>query len=418
MKKTIGIFAIVALFAAPVLISCNGKNNVKIQNENDSINYAFGVANANGLKGYVIKDDTTDTKQMQQFVDGFCTTFGSQKSEERVNTEGLRLGWSISQELKTGYLFRDSNIVAKPEIIIDMFKRTSNGEKWVMDYNQAQQYFMTVMQGTVDSVPTLPTAEQIDTLNMIMGYINATMARQYMLGPDTTAKHIKKFVAGFEKGLTLDSTKTMLMEGMRVGAGMYSNVKNDPDNFLGFKDVKLISEAVCKGLSDALLNADKALMSPTEANEYLDGINQREIERRAEEKKLENADVIEAGEKYLEENGKREGVITTESGLQYEVLVEGNGPKPAATDKVKVHYHGTTIDGTVFDSSVERGEPTSFPLNQVIKGWTEGVQLMPVGSKYRFVIPYDLAYGERGAGESIKPFSTLIFEVELLSIEK
>ena len=123
------------------------------------------------------------------------------------------------------------------------------------------------------------------------------------------------------------------------------------------------------------------------------------------------------GEKFLAENALKEGVTTTESGLQYEVIKMGKGKKPAATDRVKVHYHGTLTDGTVFDSSVERGEPTSFGLNQVIKGWTEGLQLMPVGSKFRFYIPQELGYGAQAAG-SIPPYSTLIFEVELLGIEK
>ena len=123
------------------------------------------------------------------------------------------------------------------------------------------------------------------------------------------------------------------------------------------------------------------------------------------------------GEKFLAENTLKEGVITTESGLQYEVIKMGKGKKPAATDRVKVHYHGTLIDGTVFDSSVERGEPIVFGLNQVIAGWTEGVQLMPIGSKFRFYIPQELGYGAQSAG-SIPPYSTLIFEVELLGIEK
>jgi FKBP-type peptidyl-prolyl cis-trans isomerase FklB len=122
------------------------------------------------------------------------------------------------------------------------------------------------------------------------------------------------------------------------------------------------------------------------------------------------------GKAYLEENGKKQGVTTTPSGLQYEVLKEGSGKKPTAEQTVKVHYHGTLIDGTVFDSSVERGMPIEFPLNGVIKGWTEGVQLMAIGSKFKFTIPSELAYGANGPGE-IGANSTLIFEVELFEIK-
>ena len=131
---------------------------------------------------------------------------------------------------------------------------------------------------------------------------------------------------------------------------------------------------------------------------------------------LKYGDTKAQGEKFLAENALREGVIVTESGLQYEVIKMGKGRKPSATDHVKVHYHGTLIDGTVFDSSVERGEPITFGLNQVIAGWTEGLQLMPVGSKFKLYIPQELGYGSRNAG-SIPPYSTLIFEVELLGIE-
>ena len=126
----------------------------------------------------------------------------------------------------------------------------------------------------------------------------------------------------------------------------------------------------------------------------------------------------EEGEKFLAENKTKSGVITTESGLQYQVITEGTGAKPTEKDRVKVHYTGTLLDGTKFDSSVDRGEPAEFGVNQVIKGWTEGLQLMPVGSKYIFWIPSELAYGERAAGPEIKPNSVLKFEVELLDIVK
>lgn len=136
-----------------------------------------------------------------------------------------------------------------------------------------------------------------------------------------------------------------------------------------------------------------------------------------EENKKFNA-TKEEGDKFLKENAKRSEVVTTPSGLQYEVIVEGKGNKPTATDVVRVHYHGTLIDGTVFDSSVNRGTPAEFGVNQVIRGWVEALQLMAVGSKYKLYIPSELAYGQQGAGAMIKPNSALIFEVELLDIIK
>jgi len=143
----------------------------------------------------------------------------------------------------------------------------------------------------------------------------------------------------------------------------------------------------------------------------------------AEQEKKQQAAEAEAGkvakaigEDFLAENAKKDGVTVLPSGLQYEVISEGNGKKPGATDKVKCHYEGTLIDGTKFDSSYDRGEPAVFGLNQVIAGWTEGVQLMGEGAKYRFFIPYNLAYGERGAGASIPPFAALVFVVELIEV--
>lgn len=143
----------------------------------------------------------------------------------------------------------------------------------------------------------------------------------------------------------------------------------------------------------------------------------RQQEEKLNAERAEKGKVAKAeGEKYLAENAKKEGVVTLPSGLQYMVLKEGNGKKPKATDQVKCHYEGFLIDGTVFDSSIQRGEPAVFPLNQVIAGWTEGLQLMQEGAKYRFFIPYILGYGEGGAGASIPPYAALIFDVELLEV--
>lgn len=137
-----------------------------------------------------------------------------------------------------------------------------------------------------------------------------------------------------------------------------------------------------------------------------------------EEKAQAQAKAAKAdGENFLAENGKKDGVVTLPSGLQYQVLKEGNGKKPCATDMVECHYEGTLINGQVFDSSYQRGETATFGLNQVIAGWTEGLQLMQEGAKYRFFIPYNLAYGERGAGQSIPPYAALIFDVELVAVK-
>ena len=154
----------------------------------------------------------------------------------------------------------------------------------------------------------------------------------------------------------------------------------------------------------------QTLLTLAEAEEAL-----RTMQQQLDEKKF--AAVKEKGEAFLKTNAALEGVTVTASGLQYSVITAGNGATPAATDTVTVHYRGSLLDGTEFDSSYSRGEPATFGLNQVIPGWTEGVQLMNPGSKYKFVIPYQLGYGERGAGDSIGPFETLVFEVELLEIK-
>lgn len=171
---------------------------------------------------------------------------------------------------------------------------------------------------------------------------------------------------------------------------------------------KIVSADLAKALDD-VFSGGKLAMDQGQANQIFS-------EYMTAKNKKSGASQLEEGQKFLEENKKRPEVKTTASGLQYEVLKATEGPKPKATDKVTVHYKGTLLNGQTFDSSYDRGETIEFPLNGVIKGWTEGVQLMSVGSKYKFFIPYNLAYGEQGAGGSIKPFSTLVFEVELFKI--
>lgn len=154
----------------------------------------------------------------------------------------------------------------------------------------------------------------------------------------------------------------------------------------------------------------------SEAQAIVQDFFRKQEEKITAERDEKGKAVKEAGEKYLEENAKKDGVVTLPSGLQYQVLKEGNGKKPTAQDQVKCHYEGFLIDGTLFDSSLQRGEPAVFGLQQVIAGWTEGLQLMQEGAKYRFFIPYMLGYGASGAGASIPPYSTLVFDVELIKV--
>ena len=194
-----------------------------------------------------------------------------------------------------------------------------------------------------------------------------------------------------------------------LGMGIGQQLKQ-----MGLSDTLVVADfAQC--ISDVL--ADRPLMlHHAEAQQIVQTFFAEQEQRQRAAKEAAGKQALAEGKVFLANNGQREGVVTTKSGLQYEVLTEGKGRHPKATDKVRCHYEGRLLDGTVFDSSYQRGEPAIFGLNQVITGWTEGVQLMGEGAKYRFYIPYMLAYGEGGAGASIPPFATLIFDVELLKV--
>ncbi|MDO9154823.1 MAG: FKBP-type peptidyl-prolyl cis-trans isomerase [Paludibacter sp.] len=216
-----------------------------------------------------------------------------------------------------------------------------------------------------------------------------------------------------KKGKNVTITETPKVFTNEVDSMSYAlglNVGSDfSRNLAGIPGGKSNIELIIKGFTTAMKN-DSALMTLEMATEYFKNYITKAQSQETNVKKSE-------GEKFLANNMSAEGVNVTLTGLQYKVLVPSEGKKPTANDTVKVHYTGTLINGTKFDSSVDRGEPIEFPLNQVIKGWTEGVQLMSVGSKYKFFVPYTLGYGDQGAGGVIPPFATLIFEVELIDIK-
>jgi FKBP-type peptidyl-prolyl cis-trans isomerase FkpA len=209
----------------------------------------------------------------------------------------------------------------------------------------------------------------------------------------------------------LDTVEQQQAYGIGASVGNFLNKDLADKTAIG---IELDQALLIRGFEDALAGNPK--IDEEKIREVLTALDTSVRTKQEEKAKVESEQSIVAGEKYLADNAKKEGVTVTESGLQYEVMVQGDGDMPVATDVVKVHYKGTLLDGTEFDSSYSRDEPTTFPLNRVIAGWTEGLQLMPVGSKYKFTIPSELAYGDRDLGK-IPANSTLIFDVELLEIQ-
>jgi FKBP-type peptidyl-prolyl cis-trans isomerase len=209
--------------------------------------------------------------------------------------------------------------------------------------------------------------------------------------------------AAKEKRLKTSTEELSYALGMNVGDSLR--------RFGAEVDFDIFMEAV-----RATLNGEETLLTPLQARKLENEFVREKRRKQAEERKVEGEKNLAAGTAFLAENKNKEGVITTDSGLQYQVIKKGDGAKPKSSDRVTVHYRGTLLDGTEFDSSYKRGKPATFPVKGVIAGWTEALQLMPVGSTYKLFIPSKLAYGARGSGQKIGPNSTLIFEVELLGI--
>ena len=418
MKKII----ILAL-GAITMVSCG--NTYKAQDavlidQNDSINYALGLVNGMSLYMQQISklEEKEADKAVTEFMDALQRGWDG-KVEERGEIDGV--GHNISQavkEFEKNGLAGNKSWTINEKIFFQGLVNGVYGDTTVMKSDEARQYFQEAyMQSRADSTElgklvtakctnkakTISLSNKIDSLNYAFGLLNGSEIAMYVLANDTTGKGNETFIKAINAGLKSGYDYPQLVQ---MGENIGKTIKaQSEEGLIGVAELSTNFELIKQGFINGMKNYGEWPMEA--ANGYI----QTAIDN------IKYGETKAQGEEFLAANKLREGVITTESGLQYEVIKQGKGPKPTADSKVKVHYHGTLIDGTVFDSSVDRGEPIEFSLNQVIKGWTEGVQLMPVGSKYKFYIPQDLGYGSRAAGQ-IPPYSTLIFEVELLGIVK
>lgn len=412
----------ILLIAAVAMISCGNTYQVKtvaLINQNDSMNYALGVLNGSQLKMYQLRNDSS-METVTEFIDALQRGYDG-KVEEL--SEAASVGRNIGQAIK---MSEEIGLADNPLWTLNeklFFQGLVNGlyhDTLVMKVDDARNYFQEQYQASAmsnDSVKAGKTikgkcpstvkivtlATQNDSVNYAFGYLNGNEVSMYVFALDSTGEMKKEFIANINKGLKSNVKNPQLVNmGEQIGKSIK---EQEPHGLIGESSLATDFELIKQGFINGLLG--DTVMTGDVASEYIQNTMNT----------IKYGDTKTKGEQFLVENGLKEGVITTASGLQYEVIKMGKGKKPVATDKVKVHYHGTLIDGTVFDSSVERGEPITFGVTQVIAGWTEALQLMPVGSKFKLYIPQQLGYGGQQAG-SIPPYSTLIFEVELLGIEK
>ena len=265
--------------------------------------------------------------------------------------------------------------------------------------------------------PKANMKSEVDTLSYMMGVSNTQGLKDYVIGRlGVDSAHMADFVRGIEQGMKeTDAKQKAYMAGVQIGQQVSGDMFEAINNqiFSGDSTQSLSKENFLAGFMAAV--QEKGLVSADSAGVYVrtkaEAIKEKALEAKYADYKKEN-------EEFLANNKGKEGIQVTASGLQYKVITEGKGEVPTKESRVKVHYKGTLIDGTQFDSSYDRKEPTTFRADQVIKGWTEALTMMPVGSKWELYIPQELGYGGRETGGQIKPFSTLIFEVELVGIEK
>ncbi|MCQ2342504.1 MAG: FKBP-type peptidyl-prolyl cis-trans isomerase [Paludibacteraceae bacterium] len=420
MKK-LSIFALAAL----AMVSCGNTykvQQVELNSMNDSVNFALGLVNGAQIRDYYLANDSSD-KTIGEFIDALSRGYDGKAEQLDENMSMARnLGFTI-KSFETKGLVEQPTWRMNEKIFFQALVNGMLGDTVMMQADEARQYFQSYIQAAsavpVDSAAKTPKAVKAkcgkkmatvdlssvnDSLNYAFGVLNGSQMRMYVLLNDTTGEIFNDFVDALNGGLKCKYRNPQLASmGEQIGQTIR---EQEAEGLIGVPQLSTDFDLIKQGFINGLYR-DETIFDMHSAGDYI----QTTIDD------LKYGENKVANEKFLIENALKDGIIVTPSGLQYEVIKMGKGAKPAATDKVRVHYHGTLIDGTVFDSSVERGEPISFGLDQVIAGWTEGLQLMPVGSKFRFYIPQELGYGSRATG-AIPPFSTLIFDVELLDIEK
>ena len=413
----------ILVIAAVAMISC-GKTytaqSVALDNQNDSMNYALGLVNGSQMKQYQLRNDSS-IETVTEFIDALQRGYdGKAEQLSEAASIGKNIGQAIKNSEKTG-LADNPTWTLNQKLFFQGLVNGLYNDTLVMTIDAARNYFQAQYQASAMSNDSVKAGKAIkgkcpskvktvvlgslnDSVNYAFGYLNGNEVAQYVFAMDSTGEMRKEFIAYINKGLSSNVNNPQIVNmGEQIGKSIKAQ---EEQGLIGEPSLATDFALIKQGFINGLLGYEKQ-MNGEEAGEYIQNTMNT----------IKYGDTKEEGEQFLAENALREGVITTTSGLQYEVLKMGKGKKPIATDNVKVHYHGTLIDGTVFDSSVDRGEPITFGLTQVIAGWTEALQLMPVGSKFKLYIPQQLGYGSQQAG-SIPPYSTLIFEVELLGIEK